>query len=360
MMTEKQHSASFDINYLTYLSPDGELLQDLPDSFKQKDILVDLYKQMVFARLLDQKAINLQRTGRLGTYPSALGQEAISTCLGYCLKKQDVFFPYYREYSTQLQRGVRIEEILAYWGGHETGSNFQNQPLDFPHSIPIASQMLHASGAALAFKIKQESRVAAVAIGDGGTSEGDFYESINAAGLWQLPLVVIINNNQWAISIPRSEQTNCKTLAQKAIAGGCHGVQVDGNCPIALTMTIKEALYKARAGQGPTVIEAITYRLCDHTTADDWRRYRSEEEVEENRRKEPIIRTKKYLEQQNLWSEQDEQSWIKISQEKIEQAVDVYLNLKPQSVDSIFDYLFATMPDALWEQKMEAREFAKK
>ena len=204
-------------------------------------------------RLFDEKAISLQRRGQLGTYASSLGQEAIGTAIGSAMSEDDVLFPAYREYAAQFFRGVTMTDILLYWGGNETGMNFKGQRLDFPICVPIASQAPQAVGAAYAMKLRNEKRVAVCIIGDGATSKGDFYEAINAAGTWELPIVFVINNNRWAISMPRKTQTRAETLAQKAIAVGFPGEQVDGNDVIILKHRIDQAIHKARSGIGPSL-----------------------------------------------------------------------------------------------------------
>ena len=175
---------------------------------------------MMLTRLFDYKAVALQRTGMLNTYASTLGQEAISVGIGASMQREDVFCPFYRDYAAQLMRGVKMSEILSFWKGNEWGNHFSECPLDFPICVPIATQLLHAAGVATAFKLRKQAKVAVSICGDGATSEGDFYEAINVAGVWQLPVVFVIDNNQWAISVPRKHQTDAQTLAQKAIAAG--------------------------------------------------------------------------------------------------------------------------------------------
>lgn len=344
--------AQFDILYIQYLNAKSQLAADAPSL--DRDTLLTLYRYMVLLRALDTKAIALQRTGKLGTYPSTLGQEAISVVLGHTMRPDDVLCPDYRAYGAQIQRGVEFSEILTYWGGDERGSQFAHNMKDFPISVPIGTQYLHAVGVAVAMKYRQQPRVAVAMCGDGGTSEGDFYEAINLAGVWKLPVVFVVNNNQWAISLPRSAQTAAKTLAQKAIAGGFEGIQVDGNDVIALYAVLERALQKARAGEGPTLIEALTYRLCDHTTADDANRYRNAEELKAAWELEPIKRLRNYLIQQDLWSSTQEEQLAKECAQTVENAVQDYLRQKPPTVEMMFDYLYATLPKDLAMQREEA------
>ncbi len=350
--------ARFEIPYVQLLNENGELCGPLPSFANDKSVLLELYRTMVSTRTFDKKAIALQRTGKMGTYAPINGQEAISTAIGHAMKPDDVFVPYYRDYAAQFQRGVKMSEILAYWGGDERGSQFGACSEDLPICVPIASQCLHAAGVAFSFKYRQEDRVAVVCIGDGGTSEGDFYEAMNVAGVWNLPIVFVVNNNQWAISVHINKQTATKTIAQKAIAAGFDGIQVDGNDILATRQVVGDAIEKARRGEGPTLVEAITYRLCDHTTADDATRYQPKEHVDEATNKEPLRRFKHFLEQQHAWDDAQEKSLINTCSIEVQQAVDDYLNRPGQQISSAFDYHFATLPSYLIEQRAIAMENA--
>ena len=349
--------ARFEIPYTQILDEQGQLTQPLPDFAHEKTHLLELYRTMVLMRTFDKKAIALQRTGKMGTYAPITGQEAIATAIGHAMHKNDVLVPYYRDYAAQIQRGVKMSDILAYWGGDERGSQFENKE-DLPLCVPIASQCLHAAGVAFAFKYRNQARVAVTSIGDGGTSEGDFYEAINVAGIWKLPVVFVINNNQWAISVPLSQQTAAQTLAQKAIAAGFTGIQVDGNDVIACRAVIGEAIEKARRGEGPTLIEAMSFRLSDHTTADDATRYQPKEEVEQAKPKEPIERFKQYLLKEKLWDETKEQQLNDEAASEVQKAVDDYLSRTPQPITSLFDYHYAELPEYLIEQRAIAMEEA--
>src|ERR1700728_221759 len=302
-MSSDEVVARFEIPYRGCLASDGTLCGPLPTFASDVQLLRCLSQCMVRARLFDTKAVNLQRTGKLGTYPSCLGHEATHVAVGSAMRPEDVLFTVYREVGTKFWRGVDMLDILLYWGGDEWGTNYRNSPQDFPFCVPIGSQMPHAAGAALAFQIREEARCALAFIGDGGTSQGAFYEALNLAGAKKLPLVCVIVNNRWAISVPVSAQTAAETLAQKAIAAGIPAVQVDGNDVLIVRESVAEALERARGGGGPSVIEALTYRLSDHTTSDDATRYRSAEEVEAAQRLEPIARTRAFLESRGLWDE---------------------------------------------------------
>jgi pyruvate dehydrogenase E1 component alpha subunit len=353
--------ATFEIEYLQYLDAEGQLVRDdLPDDAKDLKQLVDLYKRMVFLRVFDSKAIALQRTGKLGTYASCLGMEAAHVAIGSAMAEDDVLAPMYREYGAQFYRGVKPREVLLYWGGDERGNDFSGPAHDFAWSVPIATQALHAAGAALAFKIRKEPRVAVSVVGDGGTSKSDFYGAINVAGAMTLPLVIVIVNNQYAISIPRKAQTGAKTLAQKGIAAGIESIQVDGNDLIAMRVALDHALKRARHGHGASLIEAVTYRLSDHTTADDARRYRSEAEVKDAWTREPLKRLKAWLIAQKAWSEKDEEAWKAESAIQVDAEVNAYLETRSQPVEAMFDYTYAELPLDLERQRADAVAWEKR
>lgn len=347
--------AEFSIRYSQHINEQGQATRPLPAFAEDSEALAALYKTMVLTRTFDKKAIALQRTGKLGTYPSTLGQEAIAVGVGAAMDKTDVLCPYYREYGAQFWRGVKMEEILLYWGGDERGSDFSGPREDFPISVPIGSQTLYATGVAMAMKLRKQPRVAVAFIGDGGTSRGDFYEALNVAGAWHLPVVFIINNNQWAISVPRGVQTGAKTLAQKAIAGGVPSMQVDGNDVIGVREAAHKAITRAREGKGASVIEAITYRMCDHTTADDASRYRSDEEVQRYKEKDPIIRLRTFMASQGFWDQEKEKALYDSANASVAQAVENYLNTAVQPAESMMSYLYETLPQAYVDQ-LEALE----
>jgi pyruvate dehydrogenase E1 component alpha subunit len=202
-----------------------------------------------------------------------------------------------------------------------------------------------------AIKLRRQPRVAVCMLGDGATSKGDFYEGINAAGVWRLPVVFLLTNNQWAISVPRTGQTAARTLAQKAVAAGFDGVQVDGNDVIAVHHAVREALAKARSGGGPTLIEALTYRLGDHTTADDASRYRPAEEVAEAWKKEPVLRLRNYLLEARVWSKEQEEELLRRCNEHVQAEAQAYLDTPAPPVRQIFDHLYATLPGAYAAQR---------
>ena len=352
--------AEFSIPYVQILNEKAELSGLLPDFAKDVASLQQLYRIMVLTRLFDKKAIALQRTGKMGTYAPVHGQEAISAVIGHTMQPTDILIPYYRDYAAQFQRGVTPSDILSYWGGDERGNAYPKNPhsKDLPICVPIASQCLHAAGVAFSIQYRKENHVAVVSIGDGGTSEGDFYEALNVAGVWKLPVVFVINNNQWAISVPLSQQTATQTLAQKAIAAGFQGVVVDGNDVLALHQEVSAAIEKARRQEGPTLIEARSYRLSDHTTADDATRYQPQAEVDASKPKEPLARFKSFLEQHHAWTSAQEEALLKECNTLIQTEVDAYLERSAQPITAMFDYHYATLPDYLIEQRAIAMENA--
>lgn len=352
--------AEFRIEFRQVLGPKGDLAPTAPRFAADFDEVRRMYRAMSFQRLFDAKAVNLQRTGQLGTYASSLGHEATHIGVAAAMREEDILAPVYREIGTQLWRGVSMLEVLTYWGGDERGNNFAGPRGDFPWCIPIATQTLHAAGAAMAFKIRKEPRCALAYIGDGGTSEGAFYEALNLAGARALPVVFVIVNNGWAISVPVAQQTATRTLAQKAVAAGIPGVQVDGNDVFAVRETVSESLDRARRGGGPTLIETLTYRLSDHTTADDAGRYRGAEEVKRAWALEPLIRIRAYLTKAGEWSAEQEQALLADSSLKIDAAVNEYLKGVKPSTDAMFDYLFATFPPHLSLQRATARKYGAK
>jgi 2-oxoisovalerate dehydrogenase E1 component alpha subunit len=357
-MAEQQVVARFEIPFRACLGADGKPCGELPAFASDGELLRRMYAMMVRARAFDTKAINLQRTGKLGTYPSCLGHEATQVGVGAAMHADDVLFTVYREIGVKFWRGVEMLDVLLYWGGDERGTRYRHTPQDFPFCVPIGSQMPHAAGAAWAMQIRGEARCALACIGDGGTSQGAFYEAINLAGAKSLPLVCVIVNNGWAISVPVAAQTAAHTLAQKAVAAGVPAVQVDGNDVLIVREVVGDAVERARRGGGPTVIEALTYRLSDHTTSDDATRYRSSAEVEAARAREPIARLRAFLQSRGLWDEEAEQSLRRRCSEEIEAAVSQYLATPKQSTDSMFDYLYAQLPDGLRAQREEARRYA--
>lgn len=334
----------FQIDFFRRLDRDGVLVGELPAAAADPEFVRSLYRALIRARTFDAKAIALQRTGRLGTYASALGQEAVSLGAASAMRQEDVFVPSFREHAGQLWRGVSLLELFLYWGGDERGSDFKGPREDFPDSVPVGSHVPHAAGIALAFKLRHEARAALCIFGDGATSKGDVAEALNFAGVWRLPVVFVISNNQWAISVPRDRQTAAETLAQKALAAGIPGLQVDGNDMLAVHAAVAEALERARSGGGASLIEAITYRLGDHTTSDDAARYRDDAEVTPHWGEDPALRLQKYLVARGSWSKSDEERLLADVHAEVEAAADEYLATPSQDITTIFDHTFAQLP----------------
>ena len=348
--------ANFVVCRRAYLDPDGQASGVLPDFASDQGVLVDMYRAMVLARSFDLKAVSLQRTGRLGTYATSLGQEAVGVGIASAMRPEDVLLPSYRDNSALLLRGVKLEEILLFWGGDERGNRWSGPPHDFPVCIPVGSQAPHAAGVAYAFKYRKEARIAVCILGDGATSKGDVFEAMNFAGVWKLPVVFVVNNNQWAISVPLRRQTASQTLAQKAIAAGFSGEQVDGNDVIAVRAAVDTAIAAARAGEGPRLIEAVTYRLGDHTTADDASRYRSAEEVQEHWKEEPLTRVRTYLVKRFNWNKAQEEEVTSECNRRVDAAIERYLEIAPRAPETMFDHLYAKLPSIYAGQRKEVED----
>lgn len=349
----------FHIDYLQRLSPAGELDEGAGAIAQDEELLRGFYVAMARTRAFDAKAIALQRTGKLGTFASSLGQEAIGVGVGAAMAPHDVLTPSYRDHAAQFLRGVTMTDILLYWGGDERGSDFAVAKKDFPICVPVATQVAHAVGAAYSFKLRKEPRVAVCFVGDGGSGNGGFYEALNMAGAWRAPFVLVVSNNGWAISTPRRAACAAETLAQKGLGAGVESRQVDGNDVIAVYEAARQAIEKARDGGGPTLIEAITYRLGDHTTADDATRYRDPEALRAEWAREPIGRLRTYLVAKGLWDKDREAALVKQCGEEVEAEVARYLATPALDCDAMFDHLYAALPSSMQGQLDEARRFAR-
>jgi len=347
----------FSVDWLSILDQEGNVDENLEPNL-DKETLEKFYRTMVLTRLYDAKALKLQRQGRMLTYGSSLGQEATAIGSAFAMKPDDWFFPAFREHGVQIARGIPMKVLYIYWMGSED-ANLTLPPRNFTVAIPVSTQVLHAVGAAWAAKIQKQTIASVVYFGDGATSEGDFHEGMNFAGVFKTPTVFICQNNQYAISLPRERQTASKTLAQKALAYGFEGIQVDGNDVLAVYSATKAALEKARSGGGPTMIECFTYRMGAHTTSDDPTRYRKQAEVEEWRKKDPIKRFRLYLEKKGIWTPNYEDSLIKELTEEVEKAVEEAEAFKPD-IENMFKYVYAEMPPNLKEQMDEFLTFAAK
>src|SRR5712691_2639340 len=341
----------FAIEYLSILDSDGNLDTALEPELSGAD-LKRLYRGMVLGRRLDERMLRLQRQGRIGTFAPIKGQEASQLGSVFTLKPTDWLVPSFRETASMLWRGWPIEKFLLFFAGYLEGGQPGPEQRDLPIAIPVATQLPHAVGLAYAIQYKGDDAVVMVYCGDGATSEGDFHEALNFAGVWHSPIVFVIQNNQWAISVPLKKQTHSRTIAQKALAYGFPGIQVDGNDVLAVYAASREAVERARAGGGPTLIECVTYRLGVHTTADDPTKYRSEEEVREWERKDPLTRVSAYLEKKNLLEQGLEQQ----IDDEIARAVQTFESLGPADPLTMFDHAYGEPPPHLLAQRAEVAE----
>ncbi|MEW6748352.1 MAG: pyruvate dehydrogenase (acetyl-transferring) E1 component subunit alpha [Candidatus Micrarchaeota archaeon] len=339
------------VDYMQVLDKDGNVDEKLEPKLK-KETLDRMYRSMVLARHWDKKNLVLQRTGRMYTYAPLQGQEAVGVGAAFASIKEDWLFPTYREYWVYHLRGGPLEQVNLNWMGVEEGLKLDKQARVFPYAVPIASHLPHAVGAAYASRLRGGKNAFIAFCGDGATSEGDFHDAMNFAGVWNAPCVFIISNNGWAISVPRKDQTASKTLAQKALAYGFTGVQVDGNDVLAVYKAVKEAADEARAGKGPRVVECITYRMGPHTTADDPKKYRTEKELAYWTERDPIERFKIYLKGKGIWSEDYEKEVADGALKKIDDAIAKAEAFKPDPRD-MFRYNFASMTKDHEEQMEE-------
>jgi len=345
---------------LTIIDKEGNIVAENIMPEIEEDKLIDLYKTMLLTRIADIKSLQYQRQGRMLTYAPNQGQEAAQVGSIAATEKRDWLVPAFRELGAWLYKGVSLEKVFLYWYGNEEGSRFPDDIKMLPMSVPIASQLNHAVGISMATNIKGEKDVTIAYVGDGGTSQGEFHEALNFAGVFNTPTVFVILNNQFAISLPRKSQTRSETLAQKAIAYGIPGIQVDGNDVLAMYAATKEAVERARSGGGPTLIEAVTYRLGPHTTSDDPTIYREDSEVEEWKGKDPLKRFKKYLTDKGIWNEdldkkqsEEYENYVNETFKKVEDSGLV-------SLEDIFNYQYEEMTPNLIEQYEEYREYVEK
>jgi pyruvate dehydrogenase E1 component alpha subunit len=352
----KKVIGKFQVEYLQILDENGKCDEKSKPKLSDLD-LKKIYDSMVLTRVFDDKALKLQRQGRLGTYAPMRGQEACQIASGFAMKKEDWVFPAFRENGLYIMRGVPPEMLYRYWLGDERGMKIPEGIQMFPISITVGAHMIHAVGAAMAFNIKKEKKVAITYFGDGATSEGDFHTAMNFAGTFRTPTVFICQNNQWAISVPVKEQTRAETLAQKAIAYGFPGIKVDGNDVFAVYKATKDAIDKARKGEGPTLIECFTYRLADHTTSDDAKKYRSEDEVKKWEKKDPILRFEKYLLGEKIINKKYVEDIKEKSIKEIESAVLKSEGTKMYSPEEMFEYMYKEKtPDLVEQQALAVKE----
>ncbi|MBI2581164.1 pyruvate dehydrogenase (acetyl-transferring) E1 component subunit alpha [Candidatus Woesearchaeota archaeon] len=346
---------TFSVKYLQVLDENGRCDKKLMPKLSPGQ-LVELYELMVLGRRFDEKALSLQRQGRLGTYASVLGQEAAQVGAAYALHDADWVFPTYRDVALLIARKQPMVSLLQYFGGDERGSIPPKGVKNFPISIPVGTQGLHAVGVAMAATVTKRKYAAVACLGDGASSEGDMNEAFNFAGVFKAPVIFLCQNNQYAISVPVKQQTAAETIAQKAIAFGFEGIRVDGNDILAVYSAMAAALKKAYRGEGPTLIECFTYRLGNHTTSDDASKYRSESEVAAWRKKEPVLRLRKYLESKKLWNSKKEEQLAAKVDRQVSAAVSEYESVPKPGVEDIFKYTYAEMPQFLQQQLDEYKK----
>jgi len=358
-MPRKKVDPPYHVEYLSILDEEGRLDEALEPEISE-DLLLKLHRAMVLGRRFDERVLSLQRQGRIGTFAPTSGQEASQLGAAAVLEPSDFMMPSFRETVAQIYRGVPMEAVILSFGGYNEAALLVEEGNDLPNSVPVGSQVLHAVGIAWGIKYRKKKDVAMTFFGDGGTSEGDFHEGMNFAGVFQVPAVFVCQNNQWAISVPRSKQTRSKTLAQKALAYGMPGIQVDGNDILAVYTAAKEAVDRARAGEGPSMIECETYRMMMHTTADDPKRYRKDEEVEGWKKKDPIQRFQKYLKNKGLLSDEKVEELEAQVKEEIQKAVERAEELMKKYSDPLqmFEHVYAERPPYLNEQREEFKKEA--
>jgi 2-oxoisovalerate dehydrogenase E1 component alpha subunit len=346
------------------IKPTGEYVEEIEPDIS-KDELRRLYRLMVLVRSLDIRGLQLQRQGRIGFFIGSLGQEACQIGSAYALKPEDWVFPAYREIGAALLRGVTLRQAMNQYFANaedlEKGRQLTNlygvRSANFVSgSAPIATQLPHAVGTALAAKIKGDAIVTLVYFGDGATSENDFHTAMNFAGVYKTPTIFFCQNNQWAISVPFEKQTGTETISVKAKAYGFEGVRVDGNDVLAVYRTTREAVEKARKGGGPTLIEAVTYRLGAHSSSDDPTRYRTKEELEEWQLRDPITRFRRYLEKKLIWNESDEKKAQDDANRELDEAIAYAEKLPRPALETLFTDVYAEMPWHLKEQLHELEQ----
>jgi pyruvate dehydrogenase E1 component alpha subunit len=329
--------------------PDGEVAGLTPDD------LLALYRDMVLLRTYDERSVVYHRQGRIGTYAIYWGHEAMQAGAVFALEDRDWIFPAYRESAIGLLRGMPVSTVLSWWRGHPTG--WWN-PAEFNVAsicVPIATQIPHAVGFAWGSALKGEDRVTLTLFGDGATSEGAFHEGATFAGVFKAPVVLFCNNNQWAISTPFSRQTAAQTLADKAIGYGMPGVRVDGGDVLAVYETTRDAVLRARAGDGPTFIEAVTYRAAPHATADDPSIYIDAARVEEERENECVGRYERYLRRIGVLDDELVETVRADALERLREGIAAAEAEPPADMSLVFDHAYAEPPPTLLAERDELR-----
>ncbi len=350
----KKVVGNFKIEYLQVLDENGKVDEELMPKLSDKQIK-ELYELMVLGRTFDDKAFSLQRQGRIGTYIQFKGQEASQVGSAYVLQDKDWMFPMYRSIGALIVRKHPMHKLLQYAGGDIRGLRSPDNVNNFPIAITVGTQTTHAVGCAWASKLKKDKDVSLVYFGDGASSKGDFHESLNFAGVLKTPAIFICENNQYAISVPREKQTAAETIAQRAMGYGIKGIQVDGMDVFAVYKATKEAVDNARVGKGTTLIEALTYRLCDHSTSDDAKKYRTEQELNSWMKKDPILRLEKYMKSKKLLDDNYKQEVAKKASEQVKEEVKIYENLPAPKPEEMLKYVYSELTPDLKEQLNELK-----
>jgi len=344
-----------EIKHTSILDETGKFDARMGKDLIPDDDLVKLYEHMLTCRVLDEVAFKLQRSGRMGTYPQNMGQEATSLGAAYVLDRTDWLVTCYRENAGLFWHGVPMTHVLLHWMGDERGNYIPDDVHATPLSIPIGTQMLHATGIAWAAKYRKAGEIACTFFGDGATSEGDFHEAANFAANLDIPVIFFCQNNGWSISVPAKIQSSAETFAQRGLAYGMDCYQVDGNDLFAVVKVMKQAVETARKKNRPVFIEGVTYRLGDHTTADDASRYRDTKELDAWKAKDPLIRLRKYLENKGLWSDEKQEALEARAKAIVQEVVKTAEEMPDPDVTDIFDYTFAEMPESLRVQRETMR-----
>jgi len=344
---------SADVEPLRVLSPEGEVIN--PDKMPEltDEQLKEIMYRMVFTRTWDERAINLGRQGRLGFYAPVSGQEGTMIGSEYALNKEDFICPGYRDMPQIVWHGLPLYQAFLYSRGHQHGGQIPEGVNVLMPQIIIGAQILHAVGIGMAFKLKKEKRVVITYTGDGGSSEGDFYEGLNFAGVYKLPVIFFVQNNGYAITTPFFKQTAAQSIAHKALAAGIRGVQVDGMDVLAVIAAVREAAEIARSGGGPTLIEGLTYRFRPHSMADDPTKYRTKEEESEWSQKDPIVRFGKFLAKKGLWTDEDTARVREEAKAAVNEHIKKAENTKKMTVPGLIDSMFEHTPPHLEEQKAD-------
>ena len=351
----KKVIGKFEVEYLQVMDESGKVDKSLMPNLSDKQIK-EMYELMIVLRAFDDKAFSMQRQGRIGTYIQFRGQEASQLGPAYTLEDKDWMFPMYRSGAALITRKHQMHRILQYFSGDVRGLRSDDNVNNFPICIAVGTQIPHAVGCAWASKLKNEKTVSLVYTGEGGTSRGDFHDALNFAGVFKVPCIIVVENNQYAISVPRNRQTSSETIAQKAIAYGIKGIQVDGNDIFAVYKAAKEAVDNARAGNGPTLIENVTYRQTDHSTSDDAKKYRSDKEVQEWLKKDPVLRLEKYMAANKLLEDKYREEVAAKAKEKVEKEVGIYENLPAPELKDVFENTYKELTPDLKEQLNDLKE----